>query len=1082
MVKYYKIYKSLLLILFFLMQTSLLGQPVNSAGVKSRPTSSASNARLSGSDYMPLAERQKAYDTDEDSFTQVKSSMTLVLSESYILTLTHPSAIDGTKHVYYIKLSSSEDESLNYLLGGYVGTFLTNVLKGLLGGGIHETTFTFNNDVNLVYKVGLNEYKDTDESKIRFVKDANGNYYARVTAGTNFNQIVIQDKTSGLVGNHYMNIYDSFYYSTLPSCPEILTNYKATGEVLTLLGSTTRPITDEHFAIDSDLQSFTTIGSSKLLSVGLNNQIEQFFYLPEETNKKVVRLKMKMPSGLLKADVASGVEVLFYSNNAVVSTVKVNQSVLKADVLGIINGGGNIPFSFLATPDKDANGNFVKYDKVSIRVKKPISVGVLASSGDLQLYDVAFVDASPKIVNRCSREFINAGIRERKFDLTQMIPSYDASHEYVIVNQQQKEIPFKTAAEKETNKWQPLGTYYIKGINTSEYCPNVYASFNVQDQQDYKITGKSSISVKLDADNNGQPDASVLFSSALYQSNLPGASGVQIFDERTNQDVTGQTISFTQIGTYNYYVKAKNAASDANVTCDIIKRITVYVYDKQECEYKYRQRVATQVSKGSVGVISSTVLNEANAADQDLSTYATISNPIDVLGIGTAWVNLMFDNVVNTPIAAGTPVTIKLGQQFSLLELIGGTTVQALDKNGATIGPLISIGELALVNLLAGDNTFEYSFIPKDNGGNAVAYGGVRVLNGGLLGVATSARVYGAYIDERIAINASLVCDTNTVIKGVNPNLVLNATTKDVLYGVEDAGLGVATSLSGVLNPYNAVDAVGGSTSLSGTPNYNTAAVFNSSAAVLNRQKLVVKFKEIARPGDKVQIVMSAEGGIILDLNLLKNFTIQRFMGNNPIGDPVHSEAFEIIRLDLLKLISDQAKDKYVVSLPAIGAPFDRIEIKMDNVVSVNLLGVKTYVWDVSVVPTFTLEIDSNNLCVTAPLEIEKLDVCTTYDLSFASAEYSSVINPVTNQYDIIGWKDIPNSSLHEITSNSNADKQVFELKKTYSSYSKTDNLYLKITTKRQGCRYGNVQYLKVIVKNCGSIVNPLIRTRLESN
>ncbi|MDR0196555.1 MAG: hypothetical protein LBI73_15670 [Myroides sp.] len=1077
MVKYYKIYKSLLLILFFLMQTSLLGQSVNSAGVKSRPTSSGSNTKPLGGDYMPLSERVKAYDTDEDTFTQVKSS-TLVVPESYILTLTHPSDVDGTKHVYYIKLSSSENQTLDYLLGGYVGTLLKNILGGLLGG-LHETTFTFNQGTSLVYKVGLRDYKDTDESKIRFVKDAKGNYYARVTAGASFNQIVIQDQTSGLIGSNYMNIYDSFYYSTLPSCPEILTNYKASSEVLTLLG-TSRPITNEHFAIDNDLQSFTTIGSSKLLSLGVSSQIEQFFYLPEETNKKVVRFKMQMPSGLLKADVASGVEVLFYSNNTVVSTVKVNQSVLKADVLGIINGGGNTPFSFLATPDKDANGNFVKYDKVSIRVKKPISVGVLTTNGDLQLYDVAFVDASPKIVNTCSREFINAGIRERKFDLTQLIPSYDASHEYVIVNQQQKEIPFKTTAERVANKWQPLGTYYIKGINTSEYCPNVYASFNVQDQQGYKIIGKSSISVKLDADNNGQADASVLFSSSLYQSNLPGALGVQIFDERTNQDVTGQTISFNQIGTYNYYVKAKNAALDANVTCDIIKRITVYVYDKQECEYKYKQRVATQVSKGNV--LTGTVLNEANAADQDLSTYATISNPINVLGIGTAWVNLMFDNVVNTPIVAGTPVTIKLGQQFSLLELIGGTTVQALDKNGATIGPLISIGELALVNLLAGDNTFEYSFIPKDNGGNAVAYGGVRVLNGGLLGVATSARVYGAYIDERIAINVSLVCDTNTVVKGVNPNLVLNATTKDVLYGVEDAGLGVATSLSGVLDPYYAVDAVESSTSLNGTPNYNTAAVFNSSAAVLNRQKLVVKFKEIARPGDKVQIVMSAEGGILLDLNLLKNFTIQRFMGNNPIGDPVHSEAFEIIRLDLLKLISNQAKDKYAVSLPAIGAPFDRIEIKMDNVVSVNLLGVKTYVWDVSVVPTFTLEIDSNNLCITAPLEIEKLDVCTTYDLSFASAEYSSVINSVTNQYDIIGWKDIPNSSLHEITSNPNSDKQAFELKKTYSSYSKTDNLYLKITTKRQGCRYGNVQYLKVIVKNCGSIVNPLIRTRLESN
>ncbi|AJH15619.1 hypothetical protein [Myroides profundi] len=1070
----YKIYRSVLLILFLFIKVSVLAQMTNSSGVKIRPTSSTSNRSVSGSEYISPEERANAYDTKETTFTQVKST-TLVGSVSPILTLIHSELIDGSKNVYYIKLTSSESESLNYLLGGYVGNFLTKVLQGLLLGGIHETTFTVSQGNNVVFAVGLHNYKESDEAKVRFVKDAYGNYYARVTAGASFDRIAIQDKTAGILGSHFVNIYDSFYYSVLPSCPEILTNYKSSNDVLTLLGES-RPIKNEQNAIDNDLASFASVGSSNLLNLGIDSQIEQFFYLPEETNKKVVRIKMQLPSGLLKANVASGVEVLFYSNNTVVSTVKVNQNVLKADVLGIINAGGNTPFSFLASPGKDANGNLVKYDKISIKVKKPISVGVLTINGDLQIYDVALVDAVAKTVKMCSKEFVIAGIRQRKFDLTHLIPDYNENNEYVIVNQQQKEILFKTQADKDANKWQPLGTYYIKGIQTSEYCPNRYASFNVQDQKEFSIQGKSSISVKLDSDGNGVADASVFFNAALYESNLPNNSGVQIFDELTNANVTGQTISFDKIGTYNYYAISKNAIADSNVTCDIVKRITVYVYDKQECEYRYKQKMATHVTKGSI--LTGAVLDESKAIDQDLSTFSTISNLVNLAGIGTAWVDLTFDNVVNTPIVAGTPITIKLGQQFSLLELIGGTTIQALDKNGAVIGPLISIGELDLVNVLAGDNVFEYTFIPKDNMGNMINYGGVRVLNGGLLGVATSARVYGAYIDERILVSSSEVCESNISINGATAHLLLNKTTKDVLYGVEDAGIGVATSLSGVLNPYYAVDAIENNTNLNGTPNYDTAAVFNTSASVLNRQKLVVKFKDLARPGDKVQIIMSAEGGVVLDLNLLSNFSIQRYMGSKPIGEEVHSNAFEIIRLDLLKLISNQAKDKYAITLEGIGATFDRIEIRMDNVVSVNLLGVKTYVWDVSVLPTLTMHLGNNNLCITAPLEIEKLDPCTTYNLSFAYAILSPTVNPDTGQFDIIGWNDIPNSLLYQI--NNTQDKQQFELKKTYSKYSKVDNLYLKIDTKRQGCSFGNTQYLKVIVKNCGTIVNPLIRTRLE--
>ncbi|MFV0198886.1 hypothetical protein OBK01_11845 [Empedobacter falsenii] len=1076
------ILKSMLLLFSMTIGTNALAQKI-------RPTSSSSTAGYLGGPTINEAERAKAYDTDVNTYTEVKTSQfSLFVSYSPNLHLNYPTAVPANKD-FYMKVNVSDGQILDKIAGGYIGGFLNNVVSGLLGG-IPENYFKFKNGNNDIFTGTTHNYNRADLNKMRLLRDGFGNSYFKFSLGQSFDQVSVRAELGGLITTpaRWIHVYDTYYYDNPESCLEFLTYSEVADDLLTLLGNNTG-INNPHHAIDSDLTTFSSFGNQSLLNLGLGVSMEQFFQLPKLTDDKLVRIKMQMPSSLLDVEVASGIEINFYNGTTKLSSQTVDASVVNADLLGLINAGNNVPFSFLATPPTDANGAILAFDKVSVSVKKPVSLGVLDVIGDLRIYDVAFVDTKPETVKVCSREFINNNIRERKFDLTQIIPDFNVNTAYVVVDREQNEIPFTTPQEKEANKWQPLGTYYIKGINTTGHCPNEYSSFAVVQDPQFKITGKSAISVPLDANNDGTPDASVLFDSALYSSDLPSNQGVQIFDELTNTEVTGQTIQFNKIGSYNYYAISKNNTNDSNVTCDIVKRITVYVYDKEECDYRYVQRIARNKDTGFV--LTGGTSDSEKAADDDLSTHGTIFNLLNLAGIGTAWIDLTFDNVATDPIPAGTPITIKLGQEYSLLQLIGGTTIQTLDQNGQIVGDLISINEVDLLNVLVGDNVFEFTYVPKVDG-NEIPYGGVRIINGGLLGVATSAKVYGAYVDERIPISQAGVCDSNIAIEGaeiqgdLDAHLLLNTSTQDVLYGVEDAGLGVATALSGVVYPYLAADAIEDTSNannpLNGSPDFSTAAIFNTSVGALNRQTLTVKFKEIARPGDKVRITMNAEGAPILDLNVLSNFSIQRYLGDQPIGDPVTNNDFSLIKLDLLKLIADQSQNKYAVILDGIGASFDRVELRMDNVVSANLLGTRTYVYDVSVIPNFEFDEDKTVFCTSAPFRVEKLDPCSGYELSFAYATLSNTVDPITGEYDILGWNDIANSTLPEIDVNDpryDEEFHQYQLRNLYSEYSAVDNLYLKVVTKRQGCTYGDTQYFKIKIKNCSTISNPMIRTRL---
>ena len=1095
-----KIFKSLLLLLFLAIGTNAFAQATS----KKRPDAASDTGMqrvgglITGYNTPSVEERNKAFDLDEASFSTVKSYGGTALSignwkGKLTLDYTNSSNHVPANSKFYLKVNSEEANLLDALIGGALGDFLKGALNVAIGGD-HVTHFRLKNaSGNNVISVSTNN-SNNNPDKINFAVDGTGkNYFAVFYPKQAVKTIEVEDETTFnfIFGDlNKFRVYDAFHYDNVSDCDiPLLTSFTAAGNLISFIQS--NPVENSHYAIDNDPNNtYSTLGIRSLFNISAIGSIEQYFHLPTSVDNKTVSFKVQMPSSLLKMALNDRSAIVFYNNGAQVGKVDIDQSILGFDFLGLINQN-NATFSFTAAP-RDANGHIIAFDKVGIRINKTASFNLL-NAEDIRVYDVALVDAQPEEVKVCARDFMNGNIRERKFDLTQMIPNYNPATEYVVVNAYQVSVPFKTAAEKAANKWQPLGAYYIKGVNASGYCPKQYSAFIVVQDPQYKITGKAAISLPLDADGNGVSDAAVKFDPALYQSNLPGSNGVvRIYDEITNADVTGQTVQYTKIGTYNYYAISKNATNDANVTCDVVKRITVYVYDQEECDYRYVQRMATNKKTGLT--FGGGTTDSALAADKDLSTAGKIWNLWQVAGIGTSWIDLTFDNVAAKPIPRDTPLTVKLGQGFGLFQLMGGITIQPLDRNGNTVGGLIFVDGIDILNLAVGDNVYEYTFIPKNPNGVAIEYGGVRVILGGLLGVGNEALLFGAYIDERIPVGLTdcklienIEINGATTPAGSNKKLSLNTSTKDVLYGVKDIGFGMGTSLSGVKYPYLATDAVDTSANPSEakTPNFETAAIFDTSFSVMNQQSLTVKFKDVARPGDKVRIIMSSEGISLLNVSFLKNFTIQRYMGNIPIGDEVHSDAFEIVKFDFLRLVSDQKSNKHAIVLEGIGASFDRVELRMRNVFSADALGPKTHIWDVSVLPYFEFDNSNNELCTSAPLVIERLDPCTEYDLSFAYATLGTVINPVTGEYDVLGWNDIPNSSIKEITSNDprySDDEHKYQLNKLHKEYSKDNNLYLKVVTKRQGCVYGDTQYLRVIVKNCSSLVNPMIRTRLKNN
>ena len=369
-------------------------------------------------------------------------------------------------------------------------------------------------------------------------------------------------------------------------------------------------------------------------------------------------------------------------------------------------------------------------------------------------------------------------------------------------------------------------------------------------------------------------------------------TSVKWYDQNGNYIASNASTTLGPFATAGTYIFT---AVSSNATCSNSASVTVSVYSSTECP-PLTERVFAN-SQSWTTVVSGTLDNPGNAVDGNTRTFSRLSSGIGLLGLGTVKQDLKW----STTVPKGTPVTIKMGNGSSVIALATGISLIGLKKIGNTyveIGTLQSVNA-SLLNLLPGENVFEYSFVPSDGSGPQ-SYDGVRIVLASLVSLGQTMTVYDAYYNK----------STNTIdcSKG---------DVRDVFYGAVDLGVGALTATVGVANPLNAVDGIDGT----------YAEMFNN-VGVLAYAKLQTLFASPSLSTDSLKIITST-GSSLLNVNLLTGFSIQRYLGGTTVGLPMSSSS-TFLSVQLLA-----GGTLAAINLAPMPEPYDRIEIKLGGAVGV---------------------------------------------------------------------------------------------------------------------------------------------------
>ncbi|MBL1407162.1 Ig-like domain-containing protein [Sphingobacterium faecale] len=469
--------------------------------------------------------------------------------------------------------------------------------------------------------------------------------------------------------------------------------------------------------------------------------------------------------------------------------------------------------------------------------------------------------------------------------------------------------------------------------------------------------------------------------------------------DNTGNATTNMSPTFAEAGIYAYTVVAKNASD-----CATIATVVINIYNADSCPTLFKPYYATKAKWQSLGGF---IDHKDDAVDRNPKTSATVGMVVGLVGLGGGYLDLEFDKTY----VAGTPVTVKLGKEYSGLSAVSGILAYGLNSSGNSIGAGESVSA-GLVKLLAADAAYEFTFVPSTVTGPK-EYKGVRLYFGSLLSLAENFKVYGAYVKETVTTN-----DCAPVAPGVNKDV------RDVLYGLETfLGLDVVSATASVVDPWNAVD-----------DDLTTAAQIVRGAAVLNVATITPVFKNQVMPSDSLQIIMADPNSSILNLSLLTGFSIQRYNGSSQVGQPLDNGA-NILDLRLLSFGTD--KKKLIVS--PFAEAYDRVKISYGGIANVNL-GEQVKIYDVSIKPAISIGVDpgeSLEVCPGEDVSIDKQDDCTFYEV-----------------YDVASGGSPLNASGASLSFKPNTTTAG-----TYTYY---------VQAVRLGCPIGPRQEIKVTIKTAG--------------
>ncbi|WP_215223116.1 Ig-like domain-containing protein [Echinicola shivajiensis] len=822
---------------------------------------------------------------DDDNFARLLASPGLALglgSYGGELELKYPTTRTANT-TSYIRVDA-EGNLLDVLLGGNLGELLGSVL-GIVALGEQEIIVTAKNGSTDVYSRSSQDGFNIDRARV--ITDAQGNYYIAITPNANYDRINISNQSLSLLGlgdEVNTDVYSVFDYNSASICGSPLgTSYDVSGLNLDLLNLGGEVVGDIHNAIDGDENTYASLSPGLLSIAGI---LEQYFYFDGVGQASdEVMLTLSSAPGILDVDLLENIELVAYNGTTEVArqdleTLGTNLlGIAQADLLGLLADGNPVTFSF--SPG-------MAFDRVVIEVNTLINLG---TSESLRVNEVVRTPGRPDIqgVDDEQNLLVCAGT-----DVTLLAD--------VATGDQVKWYDAPTAGNLvHTGASFSLGEI---GSKVTYYAAAERPGCSIE-----------SIRVPVTIDINPDPlislNGSAVYNVAIGESIiLPPASAVDEDDNPVSVSWSGLdgaplTLPNTA-GVFNSGGRYVYRVSATGNTCTNYVDVVVNVFDPDACPLVYNRIYSTSAddftTSSLLGIQLGSVTNPTLAAGNDLSDYSLLSETV-----GTSLLGLTGETSQtirwNTMVPAGTPVTIKLGREYGAAGVSGGIYVQALDGDPVNGDDLLGIRQLAdggLVSAVNGINEFEYTFIPTDVNGVPVAYNGVKISLASLLNAAQNVRVYAAYYHETSATLSS--CTFGSI---------------DILTGFESIidGLDVASGLTSVQDPELSVDG-----------DLNTyAAIFNSVGANIS-SKLDVSFAAPVIAGDSVAIKVGSSTGL-LDLNALQGYEIQRYLGNQAVGDPIDAGS-NFLTLTLLGGGTTQ-------SLNFINdVPFDRIKILSGGVVS----------------------------------------------------------------------------------------------------------------------------------------------------
>ncbi|MFQ6602801.1 gliding motility-associated C-terminal domain-containing protein [Flavobacterium sp. C3NV] len=441
------------------------------------------------------------------------------------------------------------------------------------------------------------------------------------------------------------------------------------------------------------------------------------------------------------------------------------------------------------------------------------------------------------------------------------------------------------------------GNYFIQAQTTGVACPSVKLPVEVNVNPVPTLTGVTSSiavtkgsSVNLTATSNGT---------------------IAWYDPQGNLVPSSNVGPLNTVGIFTYTVIATLG------TCTTSQTVTISVIDPATCDTLLERVYANTELSGTI--ITGAVTSGPLAVDNDPSTYSTITTGLGVLGIGTTWQNLQWP----TTIAKGTPVTVKLGLQNSLLAVGGSISVVGTKRDGSSnpvdIGTLQSVSG-SLLTLLPGQNSFEYTFVPSNTSG-VQDYDGIRVQLGSVLSVAQNINVYDAYYKKQVT---QIACGQGDI--------------EDIFSGAKElAGLGVLTATVGVSNPWNVADG-----------DVATYATMFNGVGVLANAELAATFRTPSMVGDSLRITIS-KPGTLLSLGVLSGLNIQLYSGNIAVGPPIQGDDGSLLTLKLLAgdtmamtIVAPQTQpyDRVVITLGGAANVLDQLRVHtIDRVTNTQVIG-----------------------------------------------------------------------------------------------------------------------------------------------